>query len=254
MTTFQLQYHDYQFSPKLVPTLITMLIIPILIALGIWQLNRAEEKHQIDQGVIQAQNKAPLDINLFLINQDNFSDQIYRNAFLTGRYDTNINFLLDNRTHQGKAGFQVLTPFLLNYPSNNPKAILINRGWIAYQGTRNNIQDITTTNKTRKILGTIQKIGDSIILAEDNNKSSSSYPKIIQSISVEKLSNEINYKLLPIIIQLDKSEESGFTREWQPYYGTADKSTAYAVQWFSMAFVLLALFIKINTRKIKLKH
>lgn len=248
MPVLQFQFHNYQFTSKLLSSFIALLIVMFLISLGVWQLHRAEVKHQIDDNVIQAQYKSPLKFNHFINNENNFEDQIYRKASMTGNYHNQINFLLDNRTHKGKAGFHVLTPFLLESGSDTSKAVLINRGWIPYQGTRDNIQDISISNKEIELTGAIMNVGDSIILGDDNQKSLT-YPKIIQSVSLEKLSHDIQFELLPIIIQLDKAEESGFVREWQPYYGTADKSTAYAVQWFSMAVVLFFLFIKLNTKK-----
>lgn len=249
MYLLQFQYQSYQFSSKLLSTLIALLLVALLIALGFWQLYRAEVKHRIDNHVIQAQFKSPLNLNRFITEETSFDKQVYRSASITGHYDNKINFLLDNRTYQGKAGFHVLTPFLLeNSSSTTPKAILINRGWVGYQGTRDNIPNISVSDKPTTIIGTIKEVGDSITLGDDSN--SSTYPKIIQSISLKKLTRTTGLEFIPIIIQLNKSEKSGFVREWQPYYGTADKSTAYAVQWFSMAIVLLFLYIKVNTKKI----
>ncbi len=249
MGVFQLRYKNYQFSPNLIPTLVVLLMIPSLIGLGIWQLNRADEKRMIDKGVNEAQQKAPLNLNSFDSSKNGFDHEIYRSASLLGKYDQKVNFLLDNRTYKGRAGFHVLTPFILN----NEKAVLINRGWITYKGERSNIPKITASENEATILGTIKKNGKSIVLKEAPKSSPElikKYPKVIQAISLSELSTELNYDLLPIIIQLNKSQEDGFIREWQPYYGTVDKHNAYAVQWFSMAFVLFLLFIKVNTKKL----
>ncbi len=82
------------------------------------------------------------------------------------------------------------------------------------------------------------------------------YPKLIQSIQLSKLSKEVgkelDVKLLPIIIELEKTDETGFIREWQPYYGSIDKHNAYSLQWFAFAGILLFLFIKLNTKRINL--
>ncbi len=253
MGVFQLRYNNYQFSPNLIPTLVALFMVPGLIALGMWQLNRADEKGLIDSNVEEAQQKSPLQINLFVESQNDFSSQIYRSASLVGQYDKRVNFLLDNRTYKGRAGFHVLTPFFLGTSESEPKAVLINRGWITYKGERSNIPKITVSNKKTEILGIIKKVGKSIVLKNDEASSASlqkTYPKIIQAISLDKLSKELNYELLPIVIQLDKSAKSGFIREWQPYYGTVDKHIAYSVQWFSMAAVLFLLFIKVNTKKL----
>jgi len=68
--------------------------------------------------------------------------------------------------------------------------------------------------------------------------------RLIQSIELDRLEKALNYKLLPVIIELKPTVENGFIREWQPYYGSIDKHNAYALQWFAMASILLFLFIK----------
>jgi len=255
---------NYLFSPKLIPTLATIVLVPFLASLGLWQLDRADQKREIDSGVMYAQAKEALDLNAFIdqgnINEANFSEEFYRSASLSGHYDNDHQYLLDNRTHKGQAGFHVLTPFLLDHTN---QSILINRGWITYQGTRDNIPDITITKDTISIKGVMKKQGRAIVLnnssntdIDESNMHEASYPKLIQSIQLSRLAKEVtkelNVNLLPIIIELDKEDATGFVREWQPYYGSIDKHNAYALQWFTFAGILLFLFIKLNTKRIKL--
>jgi surfeit locus 1 family protein len=248
----RLQIGSYCFSPKFIPTLAAIILVPFLISLGLWQLDRAEQKKVIDSGVTQAQQKEPLNLNNFIdqnsTNKEEFSQEIYRSASLLGHYDSNHQYLLDNRTHQGKAGFHVLTPFLLK---NTDKAILINRGWITYQGTRDNIPDISISQESINILGVMKQQARAIVLNNDSGENETRYPKLIQSIELTKIAKELKLELLPIIIELDKNDKTGIVRDWQPYYGSIDKHNAYALQWFAMAGILLFLFIKLNTKKIK---
>ncbi|MEE9310168.1 MAG: SURF1 family protein [Cocleimonas sp.] len=268
-----LKMGSFEFSPKLIPTLATIVLVPFLASLGLWQLDRADQKRDIDSGVMQAQAKEALNLNTYItliyksdINENDFSTEFYRSASLSGHYDSDHQYLLDNRTHKGQAGFHVLTPFLLD--STN-KSVLVNRGWITYQGTRSNIPDISITKDTINIKGVMKKQGRAIVLNSSNTKNNGSsqskeyYPKLIQSIQLSELAKDLvkesakksttgNAKLLPIIIELDKTDSTGFVREWQPYYGSIDKHNAYALQWFSFAGILLFLYIKLNTKKIKL--
>jgi len=262
----RLQIGNFLFSPKLIPTLATIVLVPFLASLGLWQLDRADQKREIDNGVMQAQAKEALDLNTFIgkddITEADFSGEFYRSALLSGHYDNDHQYLLDNRTYKGQAGFHVLTPFLLNHTN---QSILINRGWITYQGTRDNIPDISITTDTINIKGVMKKQGRAIVLKsisysenDDSSKLKTSYPKLIQSIQLSKLTTDLaernakeqNIKLLPIIIELDKTDKTGFIREWQPYYGSIDKHNAYALQWFAFAGILLFLFIKLNTKRI----
>jgi surfeit locus 1 family protein len=40
-----MQIFNYRFQPKLIPTLATLLLLPLLINLGMWQANKADKKH-----------------------------------------------------------------------------------------------------------------------------------------------------------------------------------------------------------------
>jgi surfeit locus 1 family protein len=240
--------NDYQFLPSLIPTLLMLVVFPLFIALGIWQLNRAAEKRQIDQGVHNAQKMAALNLNR--INKTRLSKLVYRKATLSGHYDKQHQLLLDNRTHQGKPGYHVLTPLLLS-GQDKPSAVLINRGWIPYSGTRDNIPDISVDDRARTLTGIIKKPAKSIVLQKEHSETTGNqqYPQLIQSIALNKLATQLQVTLLPIIIELDKNDKDGFVRDWQPYYGSVDKHNAYALQWFAMAAILLFLYLKLNTKK-----
>ena len=249
-----LRFGKYTFSPKVFPTLAVIILVPFLISLGLWQLNRADEKKLIDDAIKQSQRKPPLPLNAFINSgqTNRLSSEEYRTAILTGYYDTKHQYLLDNRTYQGRAGYHVLTPFTL---TGSDKVVLINRGWIGYQGTRENIKDIRAPKGKLKITGVIKQQGKSIVL--DSHQTpllANTYPQLIQSIDLIRLGNELHTTLLPIIIALNKEDTTGFTRDWKPYYGSIDRHNAYALQWFTMAAILLFLYIKLNTRKTKVLH
>jgi surfeit locus 1 family protein len=252
----RLQIGKFLFAPKRIPTLATIFLVPFLVSLGLWQLDRADQKREIDRGVKNAQSQEALDLNTFINTnrtiENSLSKDIYRSATLSGHYDSSHQYLLDNRMHKGKAGFHVLTPFLLEHTK---KSILINRGWISYQGTRDNIPDISITENLINISGVMKRQGRAIVLNESDNSSNKlkhSYPRLIQSMKLDTLTKELNVSLLPIFIELDKKDKTGFIREWQPYYGSIDKHNAYALQWFTFAGILLFLFIKLNTKSIRL--
>lgn len=249
----RLQIGKYLFSPKLIPLLASIVLVPFLVSLGLWQLDRADQKREIDNGVKEAQAKTPLKLNSLSDTGTDYdlSKEIYRSASLTGHYDSQRQYLLDNRTHQGKAGYHVLTPFLLN---GSNKAIMVNRGWITYQNTRDNIPDITIDENIITISGVMKQQARAIVLGNKQTDShgekvTTTNPKLIQSIELTALANELKIELLPIIIELAKTDNTGFIREWQPYYGSIDKHNAYALQWFAMAGILLFLLIKLNTKK-----
>jgi len=238
---------NYEFSPSLAATLATLLLFPLLISLGIWQLNRADEKRAIEDQIHDRQQKAPLYLNDVLPEQESkLLQQVYRAATAEGHYDSEHQFLYDNRTHNGKPGYHVLTPFILR----ENDAVLVNRGWIPYIGTRDNIQDISVGMVQQVIHGNIKAPSESIIL-DKALQADNGYPQTIQAISLLAMEEQLEYKFLPVIIELDAKEKKGFVREWQPYYGSIARHVGYAIQWFAMAAVLLALYLKYSLKAVK---
>ena len=98
------------FKPKFVPTFALFLILPIFLSLGFWQLNRAAEKKILLQ---QYEQRAQRPLQLSDIKGEGKNYQ-YFPVVLTGHFDNQHSFLLDNKIYQRQAGYQVLTPFIVN--------------------------------------------------------------------------------------------------------------------------------------------
>jgi surfeit locus 1 family protein len=121
----------YRFSPALVPTLVTAALLPLLTGLGMWQLGRAEEKRGIEQTVARRIKAPPLEIDAERWSAIHLgtdaSALAYRRVTMSGRFDGGRQYLLDNQTRNGVAGFQVLTAFM---PGAAAGGVLVNRGWV----------------------------------------------------------------------------------------------------------------------------
>jgi surfeit locus 1 family protein len=85
----------------------------------------------------------------------------------------------------------------------------------------------------------------------DAEESNDGWPKVVQQPDLVRLEQVLDTRLLPVILLLDKSDEYGFVRDWRPVYGvTPDKHRAYAMQWFTLAVVLLLIYIGVNSKRI----
>ena len=61
-----------------------------------------------------------------------------RRISVAGRWDAARQFLLDNRTRDGRAGYEVLTPLQLD----DGRWLIVNRGWVSFSGYRERLPDI----------------------------------------------------------------------------------------------------------------
>lgn len=233
------------FKPALIPTIVFLLILPVLLKLGFWQLDRAEEKRELII-LFQAQNNSePLNINDNLKLDDKLN---YRTASIEGKYITSRQIFIDNKIYQGKTGVHVMTPLKLK---NSDYSILVNRGWVPMTADRSSLPEIETTEKNIKLSGRIKVFTEKPFTVGDKFQSNESWPALMQWINKSEIESKSGLKLLPYIFLLDKKEQSGYVRDWKPVVMQPEKSTSYAMQWFALALALVVIYIVVNLKSTK---
>ena len=103
--------------------MVTILLLCLLVNLGFWQMRRAHAKEFLLERLAQRTQLAPVTLDQLLSHGSDLADYPLQ---VTGRFLEQYSLLLDNRSHNGIAGYQVLTAFL-----TEGRILLVNRGWIA---------------------------------------------------------------------------------------------------------------------------
>ncbi len=102
-----------RFRPGLPATLFTAFFLPLLLVLGTWQLNRAEQKQALFDDFAAGGAAVALDADSSGLD----GLRRYTPVAAGGRYLGERQFLLDNMVEDGQAGYRVLTPLLLGKAS-----------------------------------------------------------------------------------------------------------------------------------------
>ena len=239
-----MRFGKLDFSPGLWPSVITLVVLGILIALGFWQLDRATQKR-----ILLASYSVDPNATVVQLEPDlqSATDLRYQFASATGYYDAKHQFLLDNRTSHGRAGYHVLTPFKLR---ESQVAVLVNRGWIPIGVSRAELPDPDVATQRRTIEGRIkQPLADSFMLGDEQPRQR--WPYRIQRVETERLATELGYPLLPVILLLDSEQQDGYVRDWNTLPFGPERNVGYAVQWFGLAVALLIIYLVVNTRKVR---
>ena len=113
-------------------------VTALFVALGVWQLDRAEQKRVMFAEFERRGNTAEADLNQQGV--DYSAALAGRQAAAAGRY-RGATILLDNQVHRGRAGYLVYTVFELN---GHKESVLVNRGWIRADADRSRAPDLTT--------------------------------------------------------------------------------------------------------------
>src|SRR5688500_13624277 len=162
-------FAHFRFNWKL--ALFTVLLFPVLVRLGFWQLEREEEKIQLQNLYTERQQEAPVD----LLGLDPQEDLQYRQVSLAGNYDNDHIFLLDNKTYQGQVGYEVIVPLL----TSNDMVVFINRGWIPQGQSREQLPEIPTISDPVALKGSVYvAVGEQFVLGAE--LASVGWPKVIQ--------------------------------------------------------------------------
>lgn len=222
-----------------IPTVVVFCLLPILIALGFWQLDRAEQKRTLIAQ--QKRQSAAPSIQLTAATPEDQDALRYQSVTAAGRYDGDHQFLIDNQISEGKAGYYVLTPFILE---GSNKAVLVNRGWIRANQQRKILPDLKIEHNQPDISGRINLFPSVGIKLEGVDQPAEGWPSLVQVADSAKLSEKLGYPVFPFMIELDKQSPEGYRREWREIsVMPPEQHVAYAAQWFGLAILLALLFV-----------
>lgn len=241
-----MQIGTFEFRPSLLTTLIAGIVFAILVSLGLWQLSRAGQKTETQQALSESLALSELEI-LMPLKADRRNR--FRHARLEGRFDTVHQYLLDNRIHKGRPGFLVITPF---WYADGKAVVLVNRGWQPLGKTRQDLPSIIVPKEQRVIRGILADLpGKLPSFGIGPPVTGGSWPRVIRDVEIEQISLDLGYTMPPYLLQLEQADSAAYTQNWQAVASGPEKNQSYAIQWFSMALVILILFIGLNSRRLE---
>ena len=226
----------------LVPSILILATMAFLVSLGFWQLDRADQKRSIEASI----QKANTGVVELIINQNELLNKEYYEVRLQGSYISDKQFIYDNQIVDQVSGYYVLTPFVLTGQSN---AIMINRGFIPWNGRRDQLDDIAVDSAFREVKIQVSRPIKRIELKTSDI--SNQFPVLIQAIDFDVIEEISSTSFVDVIGLLDPSSDDGFVRKWEPYTGSIEKHIGYAIQWFLMALVLGIIGIRIGLKQRK---
>jgi surfeit locus 1 family protein len=231
---------QFRFDWKL--SLLTALLLPLLLSLGYWQLQREQEKLALQQQYAARQSEAAVALEQ-LRPQD---DLQYRQVEISGRYDNAHSFLLDNRIHQGRAGYDLVTPLIT--PANG--IVLVNRGWLPQGASRAQLPALAVIDGDVSLRGSVYvPVGTQLVLGAA--EPAAGWPRVVQTLEPAQMAAAAGHasaELFPYSVRLAEGAPGVLVRDWPVVSMAPERHRGYAVQWFAMATMLLGLYLYYSTR------
>lgn len=215
----------------------------MLFGLGVWQLQRAAQKAQI-QAQFDAKSAAPpVELNA-MVNRIAPSDEFLR-VSANGRYLAEQTLLLDNRTYRGRVGYHVVTPFVL---ADSGIWVLINRGWVEGGYDRSQLPRVPTRTGPVSLVGRLRSAPSKPFMLPPQEWDS--WPSRVQHLDLEKLSQLADARIVPLLIYLDQGQEPGLIQEWPVTNMGPARHHGYAVQWFALAIATVLYFLVTGSSRV----
>lgn len=227
-------------------TLLAVTVVALFVRLGLWQLNRAEQK-RAEREFFERQGEAPAVVLDDLLDLP-LGRLAWRSVTVTGSYLPGVNVVLENQSYGGRAGYLVYSPLRLRAA---PRAVLVNRGWVPSNGRRDTVAAAPASEDLRTlqaVVGEPPAQGVQLKGADHIERLSDGVLRV-QQIDYARLGELIGLRLEPYVLLLDPREADGFVRDWASPGGDASRHESYAFQWFAMASALIVIYAVLVLRR-----
>jgi len=223
----------------LLATLLVLAGGALCVRLGIWQLDRLEQRRSFNTHVEAMWEAEPL--TLTGQPMQDLTTQEYRAVQISGTYDFERQIVLRNRYFQSQYGYDLLTPLLLD----DGTAVLVERGWIPADGNDSPADWRQYDQPGRVAIEGQIRLGQAKpdfggvpdpTLAP--GQTSLDYWNIV---NLERIQQQMPYALLPVFVQpATDPQDVEPPIPFQPEIELSEgPHLGYAGQWFTFAAILV---------------
>jgi surfeit locus 1 family protein len=156
-----------------------------------------------------------------------------------GRLLEERTIYIENRKHQGRNGFHVVSPL---HVENDGRHLLVNRGWIAAQeksappGMAAAAAELTVSGRADIPSAPALELQFQVDGAE----------RVWPYLTLERYAAWSGLELFPFILLQTDEDDSGLVRQW-PRPATEDgMHIGYAIQWFAFAAIVFAIWARLS--------
>lgn len=224
------------FSRKwLFPTLFVIISMLTMIRLGIWQLDRLQQRRQANVVLLETLSSDLLPLSADMPLPTDITNLKDRSVIGQGEFDLDQQRVLLVQSWNGRAGVHLITPFLLD---DSQTAVIVNRGWVPQADyEEGNLAQYNITGPTT--------LEGYVVLSQpfsrygDTNQQPSGPQTELYRIDVDQLQTQLPYRLLPFTVWQHPTDNQS-----PPFRAALDidlsegPHLSYAIQWFFFTAIL----------------
>lgn len=227
------------FRPRLWALALTLGAVSGAVALGNWQMQRAESRRALAADQAAAQRAAPLVLPAQAVSPEAFANRRVR---VRGTFLPEHTILLDNRQRAGRVGYEVVTPLRIE---GGAMHVVVLRGWVPAGPRRDVLPEVPVPPGVQVLEG----VALDHLAQRYAPDSPAPGARVWQNLSVEAVRSATGLALQPILVEQHSAATDGLLRDWPVAGAGAQKNEMYALQWYSLAALAALLFVVLSFRR-----
>ncbi len=231
-----------------------------MINLGLWQLNRLDERKAANAVVTNAMKQQPQPLATVLpegtaTTTEQLQAADYQPVYVTGTYRADEQVLVTNRTNNGAPGYWVVTPLVLA----DGTAVAINRGWVPYSYLEEGPwDDFAPPPGTVTVQGLVRQsqVRETNGLVSSPKDSDVGTLRVLARLDVGRLAQQTSERMIPGYISLrvqDPAQNDLPVPVPLPELSQGPH-LGYALQWFAFSLLTIIVYPLLLRRYAKRKQ
>ena len=230
------------FKPGVRMSIFTFLLLPILLSLGNWQVQRGALKRELETAYLEQLTRLPVDVVAVLPSAtSDLALPPFTRVRLSGRYGREM-FFLDNQVSAGEVGYWLFQTFV----AQDGSRWLVNRGFVAAPKDRSALPDVgTPQGEVTLVASSWPDLGLPPLFGEEIW--SEVWPKRIQRKDLQRMSEAA--KSLVAELRLEPGQPG--VLQAAPFAEPLSDAQhrGYALTWFGLALALVGGFVVYGFRQ-----
>ena len=250
--------HKFRSKGFWIAVVLTVVSVGILIKLGLWQLDRGNEKLRYEQQLSERAQQSSRSLDTVISEwkdsriqaQGAFDQRSLNGLRVEVELETpsGLVVLLDNQINQGTVGYVIY--MLGEVPTQDGrKQLLIDLGFVAASRDRRELPQLGSITLPTNMSGRLYTRSVNPLSHELGLENTT--PNRIQNLNITALSQYTGQEVLPFVFQPQSLDAWPYELLWRPTAMKSEKHFGYSFQWFVMAAVLLFLMLLIGYRYLK---
>ena len=221
---------------RLMASAAAIAMIVLAVSLGNWQLRRADEKAAMQAVRDAAMAAEPIVFKGQAGDPDRLIGRILR---IEGQFDEDGTVFIDNRTHNGIAGFHVVAPMRI---AGSRRVVMVLRGWVAGDPRdRRRLPEVPAGDRSWAVEGLVEPdipTGMSLGDWSPGGPGDRIWPRFVAA----EYATWSGLDPYPWVVRQTSDSGDGLVRDWVRPGDGIDRHRAYALQWYSFALLFAGLW------------